>query len=317
MLDRDRRRRFLGDGQAQAQRLGRRLGIGPLVALPPGAVVVDEIRVAGPTGGDQGCGDHCGIQTAGQLRRQPAVIRNQSRRRSVHDGFQSRGIVVPPTPTGAERRRAPDLQDGGRIAGQGQSAGSDRRQPSQPKAVGDDRRVVKEGFQSLPVDPDAIRPHRIQFRRRLAGGEGQALCAPPDAVQRPGGITKQAERVRGVVDPGQHIAAPAMRRRLSCDLRRRPAFSDQRGQGARSAPPVPDQDMASVNLDRFQPRSGRQPHFKPIDVERRPPALPAHRRHAGFERRNAIVPAVAPVDQHIAVGVRRRRRHRLRIGVKA
>lgn len=46
LLDRDRRRRFLGDGQAQAQRLGRRLGIGPLVALPPGAAVVDEISVA-------------------------------------------------------------------------------------------------------------------------------------------------------------------------------------------------------------------------------------------------------------------------------
>lgn len=245
------------------------------------------------------------------------MIRNQSRCRSVHDGFQRRGIVVPPPPTGAKGRRPPDLQNGGRVAGPGHFAGSDRRQPSQSQAVGDDRRIIKEGFQGLPVDPDPIRPYRIQLRRRLAGRKGQALGSPPDAVQRPRRITKQAERVRGVVDPGQHIAAPAMRRRLSRDLRGRPAFSDQRGQGARSAPPVPDQDMASVNLDRFQPRSGRQPHFKTTDVERRPPAVPAHRRQAGFERRHPIVPAVAPVDQHVAVGVRRRGRHRLRIGVKA
>ena len=67
-----------GDGlprilQGYAQRFSRFSGPGALIALAPGAMVVDEGGVFRSAGGDQGRGDYGGIEPAGQLCDQMAM----------------------------------------------------------------------------------------------------------------------------------------------------------------------------------------------------------------------------------------------------
>lgn len=303
--------------QGNAERFSRFRGPQALIAFRPVSVVVDEDGVLRPAGSDEAGGDHGGIEAARQFCNDMAMARDQGRRRLVDDRFQGCGVIVPVALAATEGRRAPDLMGDRRRACDDELARPDRRQAAHRQTVGDDGDIFETVRQGRPVDADMIRPQRIKFRRRLRRGDRDATRPPPDAVQGAGGIPQQGERIRGVINPCEDISAPAAVYGASGDFDGGAAFADQRRQGAGAAAPVADQDMSPVDLHRLQARARTQPHFKPVDVERPAPASIPQSKEACVNRISVVRRRCSPIDQHIALGMGRQRRHRHRIGVNA
>lgn len=204
----DRLDRLAHRGQVQIQLRRRRHGVGPLVALAPVAMEVEEVGAPRePRRLEAGGGDGR-IQPAGELGRQPAMRRDKGRHGPVHHRDQTFVAVVPAPPGPAKTRRPPDGRRLGRLSDDADRAWIDGGQAAQGQPVAKQFGRPGDLAQHRPVDGQVGRQQGVDQARRFAGGDHRPAVAPPDAVEGASGIAQQGETSL-VVPPDQDIAAPA------------------------------------------------------------------------------------------------------------
>ena len=208
--------------------------------------------------------------------------------------------LVPSLCWSIEVRRPPDRCGLDGLADDADGAGIHGRQAAQGEAVAEQFRRRGDVAEHRPVDGEVGRQQGVGQPRRLAGGQHRPAAAPPDAVERAGGIP-QERQPPGVVAPDQDVAAPAGANRRPPEVGRTRAARDHRRQRDVPPPPVADQEMLPSDL--AHPEAGARPDqdVDVLDRTERPPAPALQSGQDAVDGAPLDFAGVAPVGHQIAV----------------
>lgn len=287
-------------GQVQTQLRRRRHGVGPLVALAPVAMEVEEAGAPGVSGRREAGGGDGRVQPAGEFGRQPAMRRDQGRDGRVHHRDQARMALVPAPPGPAKARRPPDGRGLRRLAEDADRARIDGGQATQGQPVAEQFRRPGDLAQHRPVDGEVGRQQGVDQTRRLAGGDHRPAITPPDAVQGAGGIAQQGEASL-VVLPSQDVAPPTRSDGGPGQVGRAGAARDHGRQGDIGPAPVADQDMLAADLADGVAGPRREQDLNILDRTKRSPAMPFEGGQDPVESASVVLAGAPPVDHQIAV----------------
>jgi len=296
----DRLDRLAHRSQVQAEVRRRRHGVGPLVAFAPVAMEVEETSAPGQPVPLEAGGSDGRIQPAGEFGRQPAMRRDQSRHGLVHHGDQARMALVPPPPGPAKARRPPDSRGLRRLADDADRPRIDGDQAAQGQPVAEEFRRRGDLAKHRPVDGQVSRQQGVDQTRRLARGHHRPTVAPPDAVQRAGGIAQEGEASL-IVPPDQDIAAPARPDRGSSQVGRAGTARDHGRQGDVGPAPVADQEVLPSDQADGEGRPRAKQDADVLDRTKGPPAMAFEGGQNPVYRPSIALGGAPPVDHQIAV----------------
>lgn len=266
----------------------------------------DKARLFTGAGRDKTVGDDGGVEAAGYFGDDAIMPERQRLDRTVDHRRQGVRAVVPAVRRSDEADRRPQGRLGHVPSDVGQTAGIDGLQSRQGQGVGGQIDRAGDIAEHGPVDRQIVRQDRVQRFRRLAGDEGGRAVPPADAVERAARIAQQVETAV-VVAPDHDVTSPALTDHRPGERLGGMVQRHERGQRHAVAPPLPDQEVTTVNLDDLERRARTEIDAQPFDLEGLAPARrqqPPHRT-IGFGRRGS-----RPIDDHIAPKIGRGRRHR-------